>query len=121
MSNAKNIDAVFLLHSIFVSTNTEIIIQEAMKYSLPVGGGTSSYTKGAMITYGVFAKEVGKQASRMASLILQGTQAGEIPTETAEFYMGINMETAHKAGITIPNDILVHADDIIPYKGNATQ
>jgi len=60
-------------------------------------------------------------ASRMGNLILQGTQAGEIPAEMAEFYMGINMEIAYKAGITIPNDILVYADDIIPYKGNSTQ
>lgn len=119
--NAKNIDAVFLLHSIFVSTNTEKIANEAIKYGLPVGGGTSTYAKGGMITYGVFAKEVGKQASRMGNLILQGTQAGEIPTEIAEFYMGVNLEVAHKAGITIPSDILVHADNIIPYKGNSTQ
>ena len=119
--NAKNIDAVFLLHSLFVSTNTEKIANEAIKYGLPVGGGTSTYAKGGMITYGVFAKEVGKQASRMANLILQGTQAGEIPVEMAEFYMGINMEIAYKAGFTIPNDILVYADDIIPYKGNSTQ
>ncbi len=121
MSNAKNIDAVFLLHSLFVSTNTEKIASEAIKYGLPVGGGTSTYAKGGMITYGVFAKEVGKQASRMGNLILQGTQAGEIPTEIAEFYMGVNLEVAHKADITIPSDILVHADNIIPYKGNSTQ
>ena len=57
----------------------------------------------------------------MANLILQGTQAGEIPAETAEFYMGINMEIAFKAGITIPNDILVHVDDIIPYKESVKQ
>ena len=120
-AEAQNIDAVFMVHSIFISSHTEEIVREAMKYGLPVGGGTSSYTKGAMITYGVFAEEVGKQASRMANLILQGTQAGEIPTETAEFYMGINMEIAIKAGITIPSDILVHADDIIPYKKNGKQ
>jgi ABC-type uncharacterized transport system substrate-binding protein len=57
----------------------------------------------------------------MANLILQGTQAGEIPAETAEFYMGINMEIVFKAGITIPNDILVHVDDIIPYKESVKQ
>lgn len=57
----------------------------------------------------------------MGNLILQGTQAGEIPAETAEFYMGVNMEIAYKAVIKIPSDILVYADDIIPYKGNSTK
>ena len=118
---AQNIDAVFMLHSIFISSHAEEIVLEAMKYRLPVGGGTATYSMGALITYGVFAKEVGKQASRLASLILQGTQAEEVPAEIAEFFMGVNMETAHKAGITIPSDILVHADEIIPYKGNGTQ
>jgi len=35
--------------------------------------------------------------------------------------MGVKMEIAYKAGITIPSDILVYADEIIPYKGNSTQ
>ena len=47
---------------------------------------------------------------------LKGKPAGEIPAEISEFFMGINLNTAQRSGITIPNDILVQADDIIPYR-----
>jgi len=30
--------------------------------------------------------------------------------------MGVNLEMAHKAGIVIQDEILMHADDSIPYK-----
>jgi len=34
----------------------------------------------------------------------------------SEFYMGVNLEIAPKADIVIPDEILIYADDIIPYK-----
>ena len=112
----ENIDAVFLLHSIFISSHTEIIVREAAKRKLPVGGGTSTYHKGALITFGVNSSEVGRQASRMAHQILQGVKTENIPVEMAEFYLGINLETAHSAETSISNTILSSADYIIPYK-----
>jgi len=110
------VDAVFLVHSIFISSHTDEIVTEAEKHRLPVGGGISTYHKGALITFGVNHIEVGKQASRMASQILRGTKTENIPVETAEFYLGINMKTARNAGILVPDTILSYADDIIPIK-----
>jgi len=117
----ENIDAVFLIHSIFISSHTEKIVREAAKRKLPVGGGTSTYHKGALITFGVSAIEVGRQASRMAFQILQGIKTENIPVETAEFYLGINLETAHIADIQVSNTILSRADFIIPYKEKESQ
>jgi len=117
----KTVDAVFLVHSIFISSHTDEIVAEAEKHRLPVGGGISTYHKGALITFGVNHIEVGKQASRMASQILQGAKTENIPVETAEFYLGINMETARKAGIPVPDTILSYADDIIPIKDGDKQ
>jgi putative ABC transport system substrate-binding protein len=113
-----NIDAVFLVHSIFISSHTEKIAKEAAKRKLPLGGGTSTYHKGALITFGVNGSKVGRQASRMAHLILQGAKTEDIPLEIADFYLGINLETAHNAGIPVSNTILSHADYIIPFKNN---
>jgi len=110
------VDAVFLVHSIFISTHTDKIVSEAEKHRLPVGGGILAYHKGALITFGVNHIEVGKQASRMACQVLQGTKTEDIPVETADFYLGINMETARKAGIPVSNTILSYADYIIPIK-----
>ena len=117
----ENTDAVFLLHSIFISSHTEIIVREAAKRKLPVGGGTSTYHKGALITFGVNGSEVGKQASLMAHQILQGVKTENIPVETAEFYLGVNLKAAHIAETPISNTILSSADYIIPYKKKESQ
>ena len=108
------VDAVFLVHSIFISSHTDEIVKEAGRHHLPVGGGISTYNKGALITFGVNHIEVGRQASRLARQVLQGTKTENIPVETAEFYLGINLETARSAGITVPNSVLSFADYIIP-------
>jgi putative tryptophan/tyrosine transport system substrate-binding protein len=112
--NAQNVDAVFLLNSIFVSTHKQQIVNEAVKHRIPVGGGTSTFYRGATITYGILTPKVGRQASRLAHLILNGTDARNIPIETADFFLSVNMKTAHDAGITVSNDILMHADIIFP-------
>lgn len=114
----ENIDAVFLLNSIFVSSNAEQIVKKAVEHKLPVGSGSGLYLKGATITFGVNWERTGKQASRLAKMVLQGHSAENLPAEVADFYLGVNMETAYMSGINVPNDILSQADYIIPHKGS---
>jgi len=109
------VDAVFLIHSIFISSHTDEIVREAAKHHLPVGG-VIPYHKGALISFGAINIEVGKQASRMAGQVLQGAKTEDIPAERANFYLGINMETARKTGISVSDSILSYADYIIPIK-----
>jgi putative ABC transport system substrate-binding protein len=112
--NAQKVDAVFLLNSIFISTHKIQIVNEAVKHKIPVGGGISTINKGPTITFGIQTQKVGRQASRLAQLILNGTAPKNIPIETADFFLSINMKTAQDAGITVSNDILMHADIIFP-------
>lgn len=112
--NAQNVDAVFLLNSIFINTHKQQIVNEAVKYKIPVGGGVTTFNKGPTITFGIQAQKVGQQASRLAQLILSGADAKNIPIETADFFLCINMKTAHDVGITVSNDILMQADLIFP-------
>jgi putative ABC transport system substrate-binding protein len=117
----EEVDAVFLVHSIFISSHTDKIVKEAGRHRLPVGGGISTYRQGALITFGVNHIEVGRQASRLAQQILQGAETKNIPVETADFYLGINLETARSAGITVSDTILSYADDIIPLKDSGSK
>jgi putative ABC transport system substrate-binding protein len=112
--NAQKVDAVFLLNSIFINTHKQQIVNEAVKYKIPVGGGVATFNKGPTITFGIQTQKVGRQASRLAQLILTGTGAKNIPIETADFFLGINMKTAQDSAITVSNDILMYADIIFP-------
>jgi ABC-type uncharacterized transport system substrate-binding protein len=50
----------------------------------------------------------------MARAILQdGNAPAELPVETADFFLGINLKTAQSMGFEIPDSILQQADFVI--------
>ncbi len=53
------------------------------------------------------------QASHIADQVLKGADPGELPVETAEFYLGINLQTAKAIGLDIPSYVLQQAEIII--------
>ena len=106
-------DAIFILCSIFVHSNVERIVAAAISRKLPVGSGAAQCDRGVVISYGMVARRTGKQASRIATLVLQGMPAGEIPSELSDFYMGVNLKTAQESGVEVPSEVLAQADFII--------
>ncbi len=61
---------------------------------------------------------MGRQAGQIAARILRGEKAGEIPIEDAQrFALVFNLNRARQLGITIPEDILLAADEIIAAPG----
>lgn len=111
-SMPKEIDALFVLHSVFIYSHMKKIVDAAMKAKLPVGGGAAQFERGATISYGFNTYRTGKQASRLANMVLHGQSAAGIPAEISNFFLGINLKTAQASGVKIPNDILIQADFI---------
>lgn len=57
---------------------------------------------------------MGEQAGRMTARILSGEAAGDIPIENADRYaLAFNLRRAAQLGITIPDDILLAADEVV--------
>jgi len=112
-SMPEDVGGVFLLHSIFIAANSEKIVEAATAKKLPVGASISQCEKGAIAAFSLDQYHVGKQASRLAHRVLQGEAAGDIPTEIAEYFFGINLKAAAILGIDISNEILQQADYIV--------
>lgn len=108
-----DVDAIFLLNSIFISSHADQIIAIAMKRRLPVGAAIGKGPKGAVVSYSPQFLSLGKQASRLASQVLRGGDPADLPAEIAFFFLTINLEAAEQLGRDIPHDILVQADSII--------
>lgn len=69
---------------------------------------------GALIAYGFSASDQFKRAAGYASRILNGEKAGDLPVQAPSvFEFGINLKTAREMGLTIPNALLVSADEIV--------
>lgn len=110
---SDDVDAIFILCSIFVHCNVERIVEEAVKRKLPIGSGAAQCDRGVTISYGMVARRTGKQASRLAHLVLQGTAPGNVPSELSDFYLGVNLKTARASGVEVPSEVLSQADFIV--------
>ena len=111
---AKDIDAIFIVHTWLVGTNLEPVIDAAKKRRIPVfSAGHVHFDNGLLFSYGPRNEETGMQIARLADYILKdGVSPADIPVETSDFFLGINMKTATASGIEIPYNMLQQADFI---------
>ena len=73
---------------------------------------------GAFMSYGLDMKALGGQGARLAAQVFGGVPAGDLPVETAEFRLVINMETAGRLGIQVPDHILRQSELIRAARGD---
>ena len=69
---------------------------------------------GGLISYGFDAKDMFRRAADYIDLILKGTRVQELPVQhPTQFQLAINLKTAKALGITVPNTLLAHADEVM--------
>ena len=69
---------------------------------------------GGLITYGPDIVDVYRRAGRYAGRILKGGKPAEMPMEEPrEFRLLVNLKTAKTLGLTIPQSVLLRADEVI--------
>jgi len=110
---SEDIDAIFVIHSIMIFANVDKILTTSIARHIPIASGSSLHEQGVTIAFGHNSFRVGKQASRLASRILEGKSAADTPSEIAVFYLGINLKTAQESGINVPKDLLLQADYVV--------
>lgn len=107
-----DIDAIFIVPSHTLVQGKSELSKAAIKRRLPMGAALPLY-EDAIITFGSEPFETGKQAARLVHQIRNGVSPSDIPVEETEVFLTINIGIAEKIGITIPNDVLIQADNII--------
>jgi putative ABC transport system substrate-binding protein len=93
------------------------LIEVAVQHGIAVGASNHSYLSsmkaGAVVTYAGSFPAMGQQAARLADQILKGTKPADLPVETAERFLHINLHTATAINLDIPDAILRQADTVI--------
>jgi putative ABC transport system substrate-binding protein len=101
-------DAVTFLHR-------RRLVQAALRYRLPGIYWTREYVEeGGLMTYSADLAELRRRAATYVDKILKGAKPADLPVEQpTKFELVINLKTAKALGLTIPQSVLVRADQII--------
>ena len=106
--------AIFYIPAPTIDDKVADICKAAMERGIPLGTYLlNDVNKGALVGYGATWDAVGKQAARIADQVLKGTKPADLPVETDEAFLGINLKTANTIGLNIPDEILRQANTVI--------
>jgi putative ABC transport system substrate-binding protein len=109
----ENIDAIYLLPDSQTEKKLEDFLAAANARHLPTSvANVDRVENGALYSYAMKLEPTGQQAARLADQVLTGIKPADLPIETTEFFLAINLKTAQSIGITIPDSILSQADTI---------
>ena len=106
-------DALLLNGSAFLNAQLDAYVQAALTHRIPLVTASPLVERGVLLTYGHDYQRDGEQAARLVHLIMHGAMPGDIPIEQADFFLGINLQTAAAIGLEISDDVLDQATFIV--------
>jgi putative ABC transport system substrate-binding protein len=110
-----NVGAVVVLYSLPSFTRREEFARLALRRRLPTMAFYPEFVRsGGLMSYGIEAEAAFARIAYFIDRILKGVKPADLPVEqVASFKLSINLKTAKALGITIPESILLRADEVI--------
>ena len=106
---------VLTLNSAILGSQRAQIVELAVEKRLPVMYHQSDFVEaGGLMSYGVNVPDLSRRAATYVDKILKGAKPGDIPVEQpTKFELVINLKPAKALGLTIPQTLLLRADQVI--------
>jgi len=123
--NATELDQIFsnlkkepvggLIVDLTLQDHSREIIDFAQKNHLATVSGPRQFVEaGGLIAYGPHFPDLFRRTATYVDKILKGAKTGELPVEQpSKFDFVINLKTAKALGLTIPQSLLLRADQVI--------
>ena len=112
---AQHADAIIPLADVLTVNNVTRVTALAAEHRLPALYLFRLFTtNGGLVSYGADIADLLRRAGDYVDKILKGTKPADLPVEQpTKFDLVINLKTAKALGITIPNELLIQATELI--------
>ena len=104
-----------VMPDIFTSAHRLPIILAAARNNVPAVSWQFEFAKdGGLLSYGVEPVDLYRRAATYVDRILRGAKPGDLPVQLpVKYEMAVNLKTAKALGLTMPQSILLRADEVI--------
>jgi putative ABC transport system substrate-binding protein len=108
-------DALMVLADPLTLVHRKQFVDFAAEKRLPASYESQDFVyAGGLISYGPSFDAMWRRAATFVDKILKGAKPGDLPVEQpTKFKLVINLKTAKALGLTIPQSILIRADEVI--------
>jgi putative ABC transport system substrate-binding protein len=104
---------LLVMPNTFTFAQRKRIIAQAARWRVPTIYPWPLKDEG-LLSYGVSITDLFSRAASYVDRILKGASAAELPIQQpTKFELLINLKTAKALGLTVPNTLLVSADEVI--------
>jgi putative ABC transport system substrate-binding protein len=108
-------DGLLVGQAVLMQANRKLVVDLAAKHRLPAIYRTMDFIEaGGLMAYGPSYPDLYRSAATYVDKIFKGANPGDLPVEQpAKFELVINLKTARALGLTIPQSLLLRADEVI--------
>jgi putative ABC transport system substrate-binding protein len=108
-------DAVLVRPDALLGVQYGEIARLGVQHRLPTIGSSVQFVEaGGLFAYGVNVVETYRHTAVFVDKILRGAKPGDLPIEQpTKYVLAVNLKTAKAIGVTIPQSLLLRADEVI--------
>jgi putative tryptophan/tyrosine transport system substrate-binding protein len=109
------VDALLILVDPMLFGQRKRLAELTARTRLPAATGLREFADaGVLMTYGASLSDLFRRSATFVDKILKGAKPGDLPIEQpTKFELVINLKTAKALGLTIPQTLLLRADEVI--------
>jgi putative ABC transport system substrate-binding protein len=108
-------DGLIVMIDAFLASQSRRIVALADRYRLPAIYGFREFAEaGGLMSYGLSFRDHFRGVARYVDAVLRGTKPTDLPVQQpTKIELVVNIATARKLGVSIPQQLLVRADRVI--------
>jgi putative ABC transport system substrate-binding protein len=101
-------------NTVMTTHRSSIILAAARNHAPAVYNQSVFALDGGLLSYGTDRVDIFRRAATYVDRILRGEKPGDLPVQfPTKYEMAVNLKTAKALGLTVPQSILLRADEVI--------